>query len=186
MQFIETITETTSINSMLYNLDKNWDQMSFEVGSIFFDEDSDISKLKCNSLAKLVGLLPTIAGCKDAYRNGFTNLCTLIIASNPKAKDVFKHRKSDDIAVNRRLLPISNFFGGDSQILSSGMAYIGIILLNDYKRDMKEDHQSRKYNPITEGVWDVECEIDKLITIINSSRNALIDSIIPYPTFRTS
>ena len=109
--------------------------------------ESEARAFRNNKVAKLVGLLPFIAGCDDATRSSLSHLATFVIANRGRARRVFDHAPADDADPMARLRTIADFKGGDPAALEQGMARLALCMTSGYRRDAEVDRLTGEYNP---------------------------------------
>ncbi len=152
-------------------LDSVWENYVEVAANTFRAVNGEKEKLSSSTLARFVSILPHIAGCEDADKCGFINLCLYVI-ERTKGKPFFLHKKEDDKDVLHRLDPFKrNLKGGDQTIVDAGMARLGLMMLEDYKADMDSDHKEGKYNPLNEKAWDFDTMKKELLVTAKLSDN---------------
>lgn len=129
-----------------------------------------------SKVAKLIGLLPFIAGCKYPERTALNHLSAYLIAAKG-AKNEFYHTIEDDEKILDRLQCINHFMGGDKKVLEKGMKLLALVMVHDYKRDIEVDRIRGKYNPLTGGMWSYTELVKQLTDDIHSIRSPEIDLI---------
>ena len=133
---------------------------------------------KTNKVAKLVGLLPFIAGCDDAMRSSLSHLATFVIANRGRARRVFDHAPADDADPQARLRTIADFKGGDPALLEQGMARLALCMVSGYRRDAEVDRLTGEYNPVNGGAVDSTMSAASSRSVAASEEPSVIDSII--------
>ncbi|MEW5814087.1 MAG: hypothetical protein AB1798_01660 [Spirochaetota bacterium] len=128
------------------------------------------------NIARLIAGLPFLAGCEDPERTAIAHLGTYLLSIRCKA--IANCKPSDDIHLSKRLALVNNFIGGDRQILDRGMSLLALSMLSDYKRDVAEDRQLGKYNPVGSGAVSFEAEKAELLETINSVACPEMDKIL--------
>jgi len=112
--------------------------------------DGEAGRFRSSRVARLVGLLPYLAGCDDAERTALSHLATLVVAGRGEARRAFDHAPADDAEPLARLRTISDFKGGDEAIISRGLALLGLCMVSGYRRDLEADRLLGSYNPVLE------------------------------------
>jgi hypothetical protein len=144
-------TYNSDMNTNL--IDPLWDRISATTAEALRMTDGETETFKANSIAKLIGLLPFIAGCEDAHRTSLAHLATFILANRGQARGVFDHGPADDGDVLARLRTIADFKGGDRALIDRGMALLGLCMLAGYRRNLAKDALTGEYNPAASGAW---------------------------------
>jgi len=159
-------------------LETLWGRLAGMAAEAFRMTDGETDRFRGNRIARLIGLLPYLAGCEDAERTSLAHLGTFILANRGAARRAFDHKPSDDSEVLGRLRTISDFKGGDSAILDRGMALLGLCMLSGYRRDADKDRLTEEYNPIVSGAWEPE-ETDRALRKMPGAKSAdALDAIL--------
>lgn len=124
--------------------------------------DEEASRFAANKVARLVGLLPFLAGCEEAERTALAHLATYVIAGRGGARASFDHKPADDRDPLARLETISHFQSGDSRILEAGLRRLALCMVAGYRRDAEKDRAAGAYNPLAAGAWEGEAMVAKL------------------------
>lgn len=132
-----------------------WLSLAHDVSESFRLTEQEYDRFVCSPTARLIGLLPQFAGTETPKRDGCSNLAVYLMSIRT-TKAYYAHQPCDDRDVFARLHDIMNFNGGDRNILEKGMSLLALMMLNDYKRDQREDREASKYNPIDSGAWDYD------------------------------
>ena len=156
-------TTTKKANSAISMSQFNevWDRMSDDLAEAFRMPEDEKDRFKNKALAKLIAAIPLMAGCDDAERTAVSHLGTYIL-SNRGTKHYYNADPGDNTSVFERLRLISNFKGGNQDIIAKGMALIALTMLYDYKRDIHIDETLGKYNPVGDKVFDYDAMITEL------------------------
>lgn len=125
-----------------------WDKLSDIASDSLRMTDGESARFRSSRVARLVGLLPYLAGCEDAERTALSHLATLVIAGRGEARRAFDHCPADDVEPLARLRTISDYKGGDETILSRGLALLGLCMAVGYRRDAEADRLLGAYNPV--------------------------------------
>ncbi len=112
--------------------------------------DGEAERFRSSRVARLVGLLPYLAGCEDAERTALSHLATLVIAGRGEARRAFDHCPADDAEPLARLRTVSDYKGGDEAIISRGLTLLGLCMVAGYRRDEEADRLLGAYNPVLE------------------------------------
>ncbi len=162
--------------------DPLWAEYVDTAAATFRATDDEKNRLAGSMVARFVALLPSIAGCEEAGKSGFMNLCLYII-ERTGGKSYFLHDRDDDAHVLHRLDPFKrNMAGGDRKIVDSGMARLALVMLADYKMDMAADQAAEKYNPLVEGTWNFDEMKKELETTAAMTDSPELDSALPVDT----
>lgn len=150
---------------------EQWENVLSRAGAVLNFGIEKKQKVQNSKMAKLIAATPYLARCSKATETSFSHLIIYLVSLDESAKDIFFHKPEDDSDIYTRLFPISNFFGGDKNIIQCCIDLSALCMLSNYKKDVEEDKVIGKYNPISNGVWDYNtlytklCDnIDKLIT----------------------
>lgn len=154
----------------------SWKLLVKKTAISFRLDEREVKSLEKTKVAKLIGLLPFIAGCDHPERTALHHLATYLIAAKG-AKEEFFHNVEDNEDILKRLEGINHFVGGDQKILEKGMKLLALVMVHDYKRDIEEDRLKGKYNPITDGAWSYHLLVDQLTEDVNSIYAPEIDII---------
>jgi len=109
--------------------------------------EKEAAAFRANKVARLVGLLPFVAGCDDAQRTALAHLAVFVVANRGESRRVFDHSPTDDAEPLARLRTIADFKGGDAATLERGMALLGLCMVSGYRRDAELDRILDAYNP---------------------------------------
>jgi hypothetical protein len=171
--------------SEAYNLSMNinlivplWERISATTAEALRMTDGEASSFKANRVAKLIGLLPFIAGCEDAHRTSLAHLATFVLANRGQARGVFDHGPADDVDVLTRLRTISDFKGGDKALIDRGMALLGLDMVAGYRRDVAKDALTGEYNPAASGAWPGAAQEKTLKDALAAKPSVEMDAII--------
>jgi len=115
-----------------------------------------------NKVARLVGLLPFLAGCEEAERTALAHLAVWVVANRGGARATFDHRPADDRGPLARLAAISHFEGGDKAIVAAGLRRLALAMVSGYQKDREVDRALGAYNPLNSGVWNFEALVQEL------------------------
>ena len=124
--------------------------------------EAEAGRFAANPVARLVGLLPFIAGCEDPARTALAHLATWVVANRGGARTIFDHGPADDREPLARLAPIADFRGGDKKLIDEGLRRLGLSMVAGYERDRDKDRALGQYNPLNAGVWNYEDLMRKL------------------------
>ncbi len=161
-----------------------WNEIVDMVTGAFRFTKDETTRIRSREIPKLIAAIPFLAGCKDPKRTAISHLGTYILSV--RIKEEANARPSDDEYFHRRLELISNFIGGDQEIIRRGMNLIALCMLYDYKRDVEEDQKNSKYNPISAELLDFEKQEQKLIYEITSVQCDMMDEILPVERCRST
>lgn len=125
-----------------------WGKLSDIAAEALRMTDGEADSLRASRVARLVGLLPFLAGCDDAERTALSHLATLVVAGRGQARAAFDHCPADDAEPLARLRTISDFKGGDEAVISRGLALLGLCMAAGYRRDAEVDGLLGAYNPV--------------------------------------
>ena len=142
--------------------DAQWYSLVGRIAAVFGMDESGLERLRSNSVLKLVGALPFLAGCDEPERTALAHMSTFVIAGHPATKSAFSHNFKDSASLEKRLEPISHFSSGDGRIIDWGMKLLMIAMINDHIRDAEEDRAVGKMNPVNAGHWDGQNLIETL------------------------
>lgn len=136
------------------NIEKTWKSLVALSAEALRMDDKEKAAFAESQVAKLVGLLPYLAGCEEAERTALAHLAVWVVANRGGAAKVFDHKPADDHDPLERLAPIADFRGGDRKVINEGMRRLALCMLAGYKRDMAKDEKSGGYNPLNAKAWD--------------------------------
>jgi len=157
----------------LQSIESLWDRLVVISAEALRMTEAETDRFRGNRVAKLIGLLPFLAGCDDAERIALAHIGTFVIANRGEARRVFDHKPSDNSDPLARLWAISGFKGGDGAILDRGMALLGLCMLSGYRRDTE-----REYNPLGTGAWQGDAMEQAFQKILEATASDTSDSIL--------
>jgi len=134
------------MNTLLTN--SLWEKLSEKSAEALRMTEKEAQAFRANKIARLVGLLPFVAGCDDAERTALAHLAVFVVANRGQARHVFDHSPADDAEPLARLRAIADFRGGDAATLERGMALLGLCMVSGYRRDAEPDRMLGAYNPV--------------------------------------
>ncbi|MFZ4617913.1 MAG: hypothetical protein ACOYM2_17165 [Rectinemataceae bacterium] len=156
-------------------LDGIWEELSRLTAEALRMTDPEAARFSASRVARLVGLLPFIAGCGEAERTALAHLAVWVAANRGGVRTVFDARPSDDSMPESRLATISAFSGGSAVIIDAGMKRLALVMIAGYERDSKVDLARGKHNPVAAGIWNAQAlksefseanpDIDLVLTI---------------------
>lgn len=111
------------------------------------------NKLKKMKVPFHIASMSYVSGSEDADRYAMVNLSAFVIASKVQAG---KHRESDNGSLDARLAVLRFGKKADKAIIKYGMNILKIVMLNDHIVDAEIDAKSKKFNPVTAGVFTTE------------------------------
>ena len=156
LDFLEVFMKSTGTSvSIRKNVSDDWKTICEAVAATFRFSDEETKRLVNSKVARLIGVLPIIAGCEDAERTALAHLSIYLTAARG-GKAWFNHRKSDDADIYSRLRLGASFIGGDKKIIERGMDLLAMVMLSGYNRDKAMDLEAGKYNPLNDGAWNFE------------------------------
>ena len=155
----------------------DWESIAERVSQSFRFTADEEKRFNDNKVAQLIGATPFIAGCLDPLRTAISNLGTYVLSI--RNKDLARPKPSDDQYILRRLELLNKFIGGDEAVIQRGMNVLALLMLNDYSRDVNEDAELGKYNPISGGAFDFEVEKARLTAEIDATPCEAMDEIMP-------
>lgn len=154
-----------------------WDNISSRATAVFNFGIEQKEQLKNSRMAKLIAAVPFLAGCNKATETSFSHLSIYILSLDESSKDIYFHKPEDDEDIYSRLLPISNFIGGDRNTIQCCLDLTALCMLSNYKKDMEKDKDIGKYNPIIAEKWDYETMSASLIKNIDNTITSEISAI---------
>lgn len=166
--------------------ESQWVKSCNIVGGFLNYSNEKIEKLINNKILKLIGGIPFIAGCKNPMRTAVSHLVITKMAAHDSGKEVFLHQWSDNAEIKARLERISNFDGGNKVIINRGMNLLSIIMISDHIKDLDEDNENSKYNPLNNSVWNAEKILSDLENKIKQIPCYEMDKIIDIYEARSS
>lgn len=158
---------------------EEWDYLVNETANVFRLDKNEKAELYNNNTARLIAAIPFEAGCDFPEKTAIAHLCLYMTEKKGFSK-YCSHSKSDDKNLFNRLDFISDFHGGDREIIDHGMNILALIMIEGYKKSMHKDMENNVYNPFVSGVWDYREIKNSLLTAINKTEVPGIDWIIKY------
>lgn len=165
-------------NMLMINTDDNWNNLVSEVLKGMPELEERREYILEHRLCKLIGMLPFIAETKQPLRDGFTNLSLFLLSKHTPVRDVYEHNPQDDQDIMRPLIPYCHFTGGDEKILSRGMHLVAMVLIMDYKKNMDQDLDQNRYNPLNSGQWNYEGIMETLSLCVEDLYCPEMDEIL--------
>jgi hypothetical protein len=183
-QGISTLTEKKSypkINYYKYTqggfMQFEWDKILKDMVKVFKLSAKELNTISNSPAFKITAFIPYAAGCEDADRCSYTHLASLIMASRLGDFSVSSFRETDLENLNRRLDYVSNFKGGKKDVIKKGMDLLKYNMLLDYKADASNDSKIGKANPISVKTFNIEEELKKVKTELESNPSNDFDSL---------
>ncbi len=158
-----------------------WDYIVSEISETF---QLSINEKNCfynNHTAQIIATIPFEAKCNNPERTAIAHL-SLYMIEKKRSPKYCSHNPDDDKSLFSRLFLISNFEGGNQNIIDHGMNVLALIMLNGYKKSMKEDKKNNTYNPFVSGAWDYRTLKNHLLSELNKITVPNIDWIFKYIT----
>lgn len=165
-------------NMKTINSEENWKHLVSEVLKGMPEQEDNKAFILEHRLCRLIGMLPFIAKTKQPLRDGFTNLSLFLLSKHTPVKEVYEHKPQDDQDIMRPLIPYCHFTGGDEKILSRGMHLVAMVLLMDYKKNMDQDLEENRYNPLNSGQWHYENIMETLSLCVEDVYCPEMDDIL--------
>lgn len=137
-------------------LDAIWKRLAATAAEALRMTEGESARFVSNPVARLVGLLPFLAGCDEAERTALAHLATWGVANRGRARAVFDHKPADDRDPLARLAPIADFAGGDRAVIDAGMRRLALCMVAGYVRDRETDLAVGAYNPVAAGIWNAD------------------------------
>jgi len=160
------------------SIDLLWEKLAVNIAASMRMTDDEFIKFRANSVARLVGLLPFMAGCDDPERTALSHLATFVIAGRGESRTTFDHAPADDIEPLARLRTISDFKGGDDATIERGMALLCLCMVSGYERDGARDAQSGEYNPVASGAWNAVSIKEQLAAVLARNTGTTMDLVM--------
>jgi len=148
---------------------EQWENVLSRAGAVLNFGIEKKEQVKNSKMAKLIAAVPFIAGCNKAVETSFSHLLIYLMSLDESAKDIYFHKKEDDADIYSRLIPISNFSGGNKEIIDCCMDLLTLCMVSNYKKDAADDKEIGKYNPLNSGEWDYDTISKKLIEKIDKN-----------------
>jgi len=148
---------------------EQWGKVSSRVRTVFNFGIKQAEWLEESKMARLIAAVPFLAGCDKAEETSYTHLSVYIMSIDESAKEIYFHKPEDDGDLFSRLVPISNFKGGDQKIIQCCMDLIALNMISNYNNDAEEDRAIGKYNPVAEGKWSYPELSEKIINNIDEN-----------------
>jgi len=159
------------------NATDDWKTMYEAIAITFRLSEEETKHLAASKIARLIGELPLIAGCKDAERTALAHLSIYLTAARG-GKSWFNHQKSDNSDINSRLKLGMSFIGGDEKIIGRGMDLLAMVMLSGYNRDRAKDLKAGKYNPLNDEAWNYEQLSTQLRKKLEANPSSKLDAIL--------
>ncbi len=154
-----------------------WDYIITELSNVFRLTKEETERLYSSNTAKLIAAIPFVAECKEPERTAIAHLC-IYEAEILGFQKYFAHLPSDDSDIFKRLRCISDFDGGNKEVIDHGMSLLALIMLEGYNKSKTEDIKAGKYNPLASGKWDYRQIKLKLLTDIEKIENSPLDNLV--------
>lgn len=161
-----------------------WNYLVNIIASAFRLTEKERIILYKSRIARLIAAIPYIAGCNDKERIAVSHLGTYILTI--RTSDVFNCKPSDTKSLFKRIRMINNFIGGNQELINRGLNLLILNIISDYARDMDEDRELGKYNPISAGVWCLKEEKRDVIRKIKSVKSRYMDEVMTIEQAQTA
>jgi len=148
---------------------KEWENVFSRAGAVLNFGIEKKEQVQNSQMAKLIAAVPFLAGCNKAMETSFSHLIIYLMSLDESAKDIFFHKPEDDKDIYSRLFPINNFSGGNRNIIQCCLDLTALCMLSNYRKDMEEDREIGKYNPINDDIWNYDFLSKKLIENIDKN-----------------
>ena len=130
-----------------------WNYIVEESAIVFRLTDVEKNQLSNSTTARIIATIPFAANCEEPERTAIAHIC-LYLAELKGFQRYCAHVPSDDNDIFNRLEAISNFKGGNREIINHGMNLLALKMLEGYKRSSQKDEKNGIYNPLVSGKWN--------------------------------
>ena len=148
---------------------EQWEQISSRVRAVLNYGIAQKEWLQSSKMARLIASVPFLAGCAKPTETSFCHLTIYLLSLDESARDLFFHKPEDDKDIYSRLIPISNYAGGDRNIIQCCTDLMVLCMISNYDKNVETDRAIGKYNPVNEAGWDYQTLSQKLIQSINKT-----------------
>jgi len=176
LDLYSNISNNQSMN--IESMNRLWNSLSGTIATSVRMTDGETGRFQSNAAARLIGLLPFIAGCDDPERTALSHLATFVIAGRGESRRVFDHSPADDVEPLARLRTISDFKGGDDATIERGMALLCLCMVSGYERDMELDSSLKRYNPLSSGGWNITETRGRLDVVLSRGADPVMDLVM--------
>lgn len=148
--------------------------------------DGKKENLLGNQTLLLITAIPYLAASAAPRRDALTHVMTYLLSILPETKGYYLHTEADDAHILHRIKMITTITSGDEAIAQAGAALIARAMLEDYQRDIVEDTQKGKYNPLASGKWVYETlakELEEAYAPYQDLFQPILDPAIYIQTF---
>ena len=153
-----------------------WKYIVEESSFVFRLTETEKENLLNSTTAKIIATIPFAAKCEDAERTAIAHIC-LYLAELRGFQKYCSHNPADDSDIFHRLNAISNFTGGNKEIINHGMNMLALKMLEGYKRSAKNDEKKGIYNPIVSGKWNYKTIKNNLLNELSKIDCPALDEI---------
>ena len=160
--------------------ESTWSDLTGHVASEFGFSEERLEMLRAKDIARLIGAIPFLAGCDDAFETAATNLRHYVMSCGVGSQ-IYAATPENSCDVFGRLSP-AKYHGGDEAIILRGMSLIALNMLADYKRDVELDRSMGKYNPIGAGDWNYTEKYAELMSNVTALECPEMDDIVEVHT----
>ncbi len=171
----EEINNYSLVSGELTN--SKWDELVNVIQAQFHYDNNMRERMIGNKLLKLVAAIPFVAGSDNPSRTAIIHMSAMMIAGEC-GKEIFLHKFHDNSSLKKRLHAISNFDGGNQDIINKGMNLLYLVMLSDYQIDSKADEKISKYNPLNSSIWDYKKLRDQILEECNTIPVTQLDTIL--------
>ncbi len=168
---------TLHTNATLQGFKEQWESIVGATAATFRMDTVESEWLRTKPIARLIGAIPFLAGCRNAARTAVAHLGTYIMSIR-ETKPYFNASSQDDGSILDRLQLIGHFDGGDRAVIERGMALVALSMVLDYQRDIQIDAAIGKYNPVASGAFDFETTRERLEQTIQAVDCPQMDEIL--------
>lgn len=156
---------------------ENWVKVSSRIRAVFNFGIEKSEWLEKSRMARLIAAVPFLAACEKAEETSFSHLAIYVMSIDDSTKEIYFHKREDDIDLYSRLTPISYFKGGNQTVIQCCMDLMALNMISSYEKDAEEDKAIGKYNPLNDGVWKYSEISEKLIKNVKNNITSEISEI---------
>lgn len=154
-----------------------WNYLCEEIAKVFKFTKKEKHAFANSATARLIATIPFEAECYEPEKTAIAHL-GLYVMEKRGFQEYCSHLPTDDVNILHRLDFISDFCGGNLQIIEHGMYLLALIMLEGYNKSIEKDIKNGIYNPIANGRWDYETKKAEISRILKKIEYPALDSLL--------
>ena len=140
-----------------------WNQLADAVAAAFRLTPDEKRGFKSKKVAQLVAALPFLADARDPQRIAIRNLGAYLLSVRGSTEHYFDPTENDNEDIFNRINLFTDVPGGNDAIVEKARCLLVYHMIRDYTRDIREDADLGKYNPVANEDIDAETLSDEML-----------------------